>query len=82
VRLAQAYGTYGPTVILDHGEGFYTLYLYLSEVQVQEGQRVALGEVVGLSGGQNSDEGPHVEFQIRGEGSIALDPVNWLKSRR
>lgn len=82
VRLAQAYGTYGPTVILDHGEGFYTLYLYLSQLQVQDGQRVALGEVIGLSGGQNSDEGPHVEFQIRGEGSIALDPENWLKSRR
>jgi len=82
VRLAQAYGTYGPTVILDHGEGFYTLYLYLSQLQVQVGQRVVLGEVVGLSGGQNSDEGPHVEFQIRGQGSIAFDPLNWLKSRR
>jgi septal ring factor EnvC (AmiA/AmiB activator) len=43
---------------------------------------VALGEVIGLSGGQNSDEGPHVEFQIRGQGSIALNPENWLESRR
>jgi septal ring factor EnvC (AmiA/AmiB activator) len=82
VRLAQAYGTYGPTVILDHGEGFYTLYLYLSQLQVQAGQRVAAGEVIGLSGGQNSDEGPHVEFQVRGQGSIALNPENWLKSPR
>jgi len=67
---------------VDHGGGFYTLYLYLSEVHVRLGQRVAQGEVVGLSGGQTSEEGPHIEFQVRGEGSIALDPLNWLKSRR
>ena len=82
VQMAQALGTYGPSVIIDHGGGFYTLYLYLSEVQVSQGQRVAPGDVVGLSGGQSSDEGPHVEFQVRGDGSIALDPLNWLKSRR
>ncbi|MBI2073660.1 MAG: peptidoglycan DD-metalloendopeptidase family protein [Gemmatimonadetes bacterium] len=82
VRMAEPYGTYGPSVILDHGGGFYTLYLYLSQVDLQLGQRVSPGDVVGLSGGQNSDEGPHVEFQVRGEGSIALDPLNWLKSRR
>ncbi len=81
VQMAQSLGTYGPSVIIDHGGGFYTLYLYLSELQVREGQRVAAGEVVGLSGGQNSDEGPHVEFQVR-ETAIALDPLNWLKSRR
>ena len=82
VRMAEPYGTYGPSVIVDHGGGFYTLYLYLSEVQVVLGQRITSGDVVGLSGGQASEEGPHIEFQVRGEGSIALDPLNWLKSRR
>jgi septal ring factor EnvC (AmiA/AmiB activator) len=81
VRLAQPYGTYGPSVILDHGGGFYTLYLYLSDLGVQVGQRVAQGDVVGRSGGAGSDEGPHVEFQVR-EAAIALDPLNWLKNRR
>jgi len=82
VRMAEPYGTYGPSVIVDHGGGFYTLYLYLSEVHVRLDQPVTLGDVVGLSGGQASEEGPHIEFQVRGEGSIALDPLNWLKSRR
>ncbi|MBI4421829.1 MAG: peptidoglycan DD-metalloendopeptidase family protein [Gemmatimonadetes bacterium] len=82
VRTAGSLGTYGPTVFLDHGGGFYTLYLYLSRVQVKAGQPVAKGQVIGLSGGANSEEGPHIEFQIRGEGGIALDPVNWLKSQR
>lgn len=81
VAMAQPYGTYGPTVILDHGGGFSTVYLYLSELQVAAGQRLAAGAVLGLSGGQNSDEGPHIEFQVR-ESAIALDPLNWLKSRR
>jgi murein DD-endopeptidase MepM/ murein hydrolase activator NlpD len=79
--MAEPYGTYGPTVIIDHGGGYSTVYLYLSQLQVVKGQRVAAGDVVGLSGGQNSDEGPHVEFQVR-EAAIALDPLNWLKRRR
>lgn len=82
VNMAGPLGTYGPTVIIDHGGGFYTLYLYLSRVEVRAQQRVARGEVVGRSGGEASDHGPHVEFQIRGEGAIALDPLNWLRARR
>ena len=80
VKMAQVYGTYGPSVILDHGGGFYTLYLYLSEVQVHVGERVSAGQVVGLSGGAASSEGPHVEFQLR-EGLVRLDPTTWLRAR-
>ncbi len=82
VRMAEPFGTYGPTVTIDHGGGFYTLYLYLSSVDVSPGQQVAKGQVIGRSGGAASDYGPHLEFQIRGEGAIALDPLNWLKPRR
>jgi septal ring factor EnvC (AmiA/AmiB activator) len=81
VILAAPLGTYGPGVILDHG-GYQTLYLYLSRLDVKSGQRVVKGQVIGLSGGGKSDEGPHIEFQIRGEGAISLDPVNWLKNRK
>jgi septal ring factor EnvC (AmiA/AmiB activator) len=82
VRMAEPWGTYGPSVIVDHGGGFYTLYLYLSDVAVRVSEHVAAGQIVGSSGGQASEEGPHVEFQIRGEGGIALDPMNWLKIKR
>jgi septal ring factor EnvC (AmiA/AmiB activator) len=81
VQHAGPFGTYGPTVLVEHGGGYYTLYLYLSRVDVTVGATVANGTVVGLSGGANSDEGPHIEFQIRGKGGIALDPLNWLLPR-
>jgi len=69
-------------VLLDHGGGYYTFYGYLADAAVTKGQRVLKGEVVGHVGGQSSDEGPHLHFEIRGQGGIALDPANWLKGRR
>jgi septal ring factor EnvC (AmiA/AmiB activator) len=81
VAIVANLGTYGRSVIIEHGGGFFTTYLYLSKVDVVARQPVAKGTPIGLSGGANSDEGPHIELQIRGEGAIALDPVNWLKNR-
>jgi septal ring factor EnvC (AmiA/AmiB activator) len=87
IVLAEPMGTYGPTVMIDHGGGFYTLYLYLSHVSVIADQRVDGGAVIGQSGGQATEEGPHFEFQIRqvptnGSQPLPLDPMNWLKSRK
>jgi septal ring factor EnvC (AmiA/AmiB activator) len=82
VEYASLMGTYGPSVLVDHGGGFYTLYLYLSIFSVRPGQWVNAGDVVGESGGGSSDAGPHIEFQIRGQGGIALDPESWLRQRR
>lgn len=87
VVIAGPMNTYGPTVMIDHGGGFYTLYLYLSSVSVIANQQVIGGTVIGTSGGQGSDEGPHFEFQIRqvpgtGGQPLPLDPLNWLKPLR
>ncbi len=82
VQYASLMGTYGPSVLVDHGGGFYTLYLYLSRFGVRADQWVNAGDVVGESGGSTSDAGPHIEFQIRGQGGIALDPEGWLRRRR
>jgi septal ring factor EnvC (AmiA/AmiB activator) len=40
------------------------------------------GQAVGSVGGENTDEGPHLYFEIRGENGIALDPADWLRKRR
>jgi septal ring factor EnvC (AmiA/AmiB activator) len=85
VVLAGPFEGYGPTVILSHGEGFYTLYLYLDETGVVEGRRVEAGQVVGTVGGQGTPEGPHLEFQVRvpvaGGPPQAMDPLQWLRPR-
>lgn len=85
VVLAGPFEGYGPTVVLSHGDGFYTLYLYLEDIGVVEGRRVEVGQVVGTVGGAGTPEGPHIEFQVRapqGAGSPqAQDPLRWLRER-
>ena len=86
VALAGPFEGYGPTVVLSHGDGLYTLYLYLRDIYVVQGRYVDEGEVLGTVGGGGTPEGPHLEFQIRGpvEGSPpqALDPLAWLRARQ
>jgi septal ring factor EnvC (AmiA/AmiB activator) len=85
VVLAGPFEGYGPTVVLSHGAGFYTLYLYLEEIGVVQGREVQAGQVVGTVGGSQTPEGPHIEFQIRapvaGSAPQAMDPLQWLKGR-
>ncbi|NIN72916.1 MAG: peptidoglycan DD-metalloendopeptidase family protein [Gemmatimonadetes bacterium] len=78
VAFAQPYLSYGPSVILSHGGGYYTVYLYLSEILVREGELVATGQVLGRVGGADTPEGPHLEFQIR-VNREAVDPRPWLR---
>jgi septal ring factor EnvC (AmiA/AmiB activator) len=82
VERVQGLGTYGLTVILDHGNGYRSLYMHLDEAKVTLGEKIAKGQVIGTVGGENSDEGPHLQFEIRGERGIPLDPTDWLKRRR
>ena len=85
VVLAGPFEGYGPTVVLSHGDGFYTLYLYLEEIGVVEGREVEIGQVVGTVGGTDTPEGPHIEFQLRapvsGGSPQAQDPLKWLRAR-
>ncbi|NNF26888.1 MAG: peptidoglycan DD-metalloendopeptidase family protein, partial [Gemmatimonadetes bacterium] len=83
VSLAGPFEGYGPMVVLSHGDGLYTLYLYLRDIFVVQGRYVDEGEVLGTVGGGETPEGPHLEFQMRGPvaGSSpqALDPLEWLR---
>jgi septal ring factor EnvC (AmiA/AmiB activator) len=86
VELAGPFPGYGSTVIISHGGGYRTLYLYLKAIRVQEGQKVAAGQIVGTVGGEQTAEGAHIEFQVRvpvAGGSIeAVDPLSWLREKR
>ncbi len=79
VEMAAPFEGYGPTVVVSHGGGYYSLYLYLREVQVAQGAKIEKGQVVGTVGGEHTPEGAHVEFQIRSPGGQAVDPLTWLR---
>ena len=81
VVLAAPFEGYGPTVVLSHGGGYYSLYLYLKDIAVKEGAEVARNQVLGSVGGGGTAEGAHIEFQIRAPGGQAVDPLSWLRER-
>ncbi len=82
VERLQNMGTYGLALILYHGDGYRSLYMHLEEAKVALGAKVTKGQIIGSVGGENSDEGSQLYFEIRGEGGIPLDPADWLKRRR
>src|SRR3954470_4616313 len=81
VRLVGQFGTYGLTIVVEHGNGYYSVYSHLLSAAVKLGAAVAKGATIGAVGGENSDYGPHLHFEIRGENQVALDPTTWLRKR-
>jgi murein DD-endopeptidase MepM/ murein hydrolase activator NlpD len=63
----------GGFVVIDHGQGLSTLYMHLSEIKVREGDGVAKGQIIGLSGATGRATAPHLHVGVRWRG-IYLDP--------
>jgi len=68
---------YGQFVILDHFESYYTLYANLSDIFVEAGDNVFVGEIIGQAGDSGSLEGPKLHFEVRHK-KTQLDPLEWL----
>jgi murein DD-endopeptidase MepM/ murein hydrolase activator NlpD len=69
---------YGNRVMIDHGNGYVTLYGHMSRVDVVVGQTVKRGDQVGLMGSTGRSTGPHLHFEIRAAGALQ-NPQNFLK---
>jgi murein DD-endopeptidase MepM/ murein hydrolase activator NlpD len=78
VVLARPLYYEGNCVVIDHGLGLFTLYLHLSRIDVGEGQRLAAGDRLGLSGATGRVTGPHLHWAVRWQGAY-LDPAKLLK---
>ena len=75
---AQWLSEYGNLVILDHGDGIFTLYAWLQSVSVTPGSVIAAGTQVGTAGtGPGRDE-PGLYFEVR-DRQKASDPIAWLR---
>lgn len=69
---------YGHHVMIDHGNGFQTLYGHMSEIYVTVGQNVSKGQVIGRMGSTGRSSGSHLHFEIRKSG-VLLNPLNFLQ---
>jgi murein hydrolase activator len=79
VAYAGQMGTYGNTVILEHGGGDYSVYGSLDKIEVRKGSRVIKGQALGTVGVSDPALGSHLHFEIR-RGGPAVDPAEWLRA--
>jgi LysM repeat protein len=65
-----ANGGYGNTLMIDHGNGYQTLYAHLSSLAVSCGRSLAQGQILGYSGSTGNSTGPHLHFEVRYQGGF------------
>jgi murein DD-endopeptidase MepM/ murein hydrolase activator NlpD len=72
-------GGYGKMVEIDHGNGLATRYGHLSQIDVNVGDKIRIGQVVGRLGSTGRSTGPHVHYETRIDGE-AVDPLKFLNA--
>jgi hypothetical protein len=77
VKLARRKSGYGRVVMIDHGHGVQTRYAHLQSIDVDRGDRVFPGSLIGTVGSTGRATGPHLHFELRIDGE-AYDPLQVL----
>jgi murein DD-endopeptidase MepM/ murein hydrolase activator NlpD len=72
-------GGYGKVIDIDHGNGFATRYGHLSSIDVQVGQTIKVGQIIGKVGSTGRSTGPHLHYETRVAGE-AVDPQKFLRA--
>ena len=72
-------GGYGKMVEIDHGNGLSTRYGHLSQIDVDIGDKVRIGQIVGRMGSTGRSTGPHLHYETRVDGE-AVDPQKFLNA--
>lgn len=73
-KYSSSYGNY---VVISHGKGNTTLYAHMSSRSVSEGDKVAQGQAIGVTGCTGISSGPHLHYEIT-EGGVRVNPLNYL----
>jgi hypothetical protein len=68
---------YGNVIVINHGNGWQTLYAHLSQIDVGCGQSVVQGSVIGLIGSTGNSTGPHLHFEMMYNG-VKVNPHDYL----
>jgi murein DD-endopeptidase MepM/ murein hydrolase activator NlpD len=69
---------YGNLIILDHGNGWQSLYGHLSQINVSCGASVGQGDVIGLMGSTGNSTGPHLHFELMNTSLGKVNPLDYL----
>lgn len=78
VMLSTWEDSYGYFVLIDHGDGFETLYAHCVELIAQPGQKVRKGEPIALVGNTGDSTGPHLHFEVRVDG-VRVNPTQYMR---
>ncbi|HKS07133.1 MAG TPA: peptidoglycan DD-metalloendopeptidase family protein [Gemmatimonadaceae bacterium] len=81
VVFAQPFDTWGNTVIVSHGSAL-SVYASLGRVTVRVTDNVERGQQIGVVGVSDPEKGPMLHFEIRPDGRMSVDPIEWLKKRQ
>jgi murein DD-endopeptidase MepM/ murein hydrolase activator NlpD len=81
VIFAGMHGGYGNIVVIDHGYGITTRYGHMSKLDVQVGQRVARGKVIGAVGSTGRSTAPHCHYEVRLH-DRPVNPLNYISINR
>ena len=76
VIFAKDLGIYGLTIVIDHGQGLFTMYSHLSSIDVAVDQAINKGDIIGVSGATGLAMGDHLHFGFLVHG-IPVNPVEW-----
>jgi murein DD-endopeptidase MepM/ murein hydrolase activator NlpD len=78
-READGFQLHGNTIGLDHGQGVTSLFIHLSQINVQEGDVVQAGQKIGALGATGSATGPNLHWGLNVNGK-SIDPVPWREA--
>lgn len=81
IYAARTIRNFGRMVVVDHGQGWSSVYAHLSKMLVRVGQHVEQGQKIGLAGRSGRASGAHLHFEIRKEAD-PLDPLLLLPKER
>jgi len=76
VIFAQDLGIYGLTIVIDHGQGLFTMYGHLSSIDVSVDQVINKGDIIGVTGTTGLAMGDHLHFGFLVHG-VPVNPVEW-----
>jgi len=78
VQISKMYRLHGGTVGLDHGQGVGSIYIHMSRLNVQPGDTVKKGDVIGYVGSTGFASGPHLHWGLYVSG-MPVNPNQWIK---